>query len=984
MTATVNRQFAYATLFVIAAGLAICIRPIALPTHREASLRTIVAAFHARNDDGLSLALQHLEAFPADPLVVAMTAEFASRKSDTQMAIAYYEKLPKDAGHWEFFANLGLARQYQVLVKLTKVEQCLTRATEISPFNLSACERLGHLLQSEGRVWEASRYFMTQILRGKCRGDELLCVACPERFFREDDRLSFLALRDNDPVTPMQVAAARKHLFENRSDEAEICLRQLLAVHPEIGEAQGRLGRIIVDRGDIGEFLKWRTNLTDASRDHPEVWFVQGLQARQMQQVQGAAACFVRALKQSPRHIAATLQLAQCLEQLGDSSNAQQLAQRGKTLGELDSTLNFFRVSPGPVQIRRAIQLLANLDRHWEAAGWCHVLSHAVDATDHQEVRQARHEMNRFVRLARLNPQAHEVIQTLELDRFTPPQWPLQSLAPSINTTAEHDLRPGDWNFTEEAAQRGIRFQYYEGSTEDTRMQHIINTMGGGLGVIDFDLDGWPDLQLAQGNDWRDTNSKPTQQDRLFRNLDGQSFDDVTQYSSTGDTSFTHGVSVGDFDADGFPDIYLGNLGPNRLYHNNGDGTFDDVTVSAGVAGNEWTTSNVWADFTGDGLPDLYVLNYSNMSETKSKECRQGGVPVACTPDVLTPEVGRLYINQADGSFRDVSDKLDVPLPAGRGLGVIAWDFQRKGRIDLFIANDTMANFLLANHGLDRHGNPQLRDEAVVRGVALDADGNAQASMGVAAGDADGDGQIDLFITTFAGESKTLYSLKKDGFFEDATRRMNLRESGFWMLGFGSQFADFNNDGWSDLVVTNGHVDQKSKRGDSDRMRPQVFANQTGKRFREVPAESLGEFFRGKYLGRGLATLDWNRDGKTDVAVSHLHAPFALLTNRSEAGGETLNIKLIGLQARYPVGATVWVRTPSTQQAEFAVAGDGFLVTNEKTLRFSIPPADKRVEITVRWSDQDSQSWTVERKAEFATIVQGAAQIIWHQPVPEN
>ena len=587
--------------------------------------------------------------------------------------------------------------------------------------------------------------------------------------------------------------------------------------------------------------------------------------------------------------------------------------------------------------------------------------------------------MNRFVSLARLNAHAADVVKTLDLDRFAPPQWPVSASTPSLHGPDETALRVDDWNFIEEAASRGITFQYYEGSTEETRMQHIINTMGGGLGVIDYDLDGWPDLQIAQANDWRDANSQPMQHDRMFRNLHGQSFDDVTRYTSTGDTSFTHGVSVGDFDADGFPDIYLGNLGPNRLYHNQGDGTFADVTVSAGVAGNEWTTSSVWADLTGDGLPDLYVLNYSQMSETRNKNCHQMGVPVACTPDVLTPEVGRLYINQTDGSFRDVSDKLEVPLPAGRGLGVIAWDFQGRGRVDLFIANDTMANFLFANHGLDANGNPQLRDEAVVRGVALDADGNAQASMGVAADDADGDGEIDLFITTFSGDSKTLYSLRPNGFFDDATRRMNLREAGFWMLGFGSQFADINNDGWPDLVVTNGHVDQKSKRGDSDRMRPQVFANQAGKRFREVPAETLGQFFQGKYLGRGLATLDWNRDGKTDVAVSHLHGPFALLTNQSKSVGDTLSIRLVGLNARNPVGATVTVKTKTSQQTGLAVAGDGFLVTNEKVLRFSIPPAEKRVEINVRWPDRTSQSWTVERSTEFATIVEGAAQIIWHQ-----
>lgn len=973
-----ERRLGLVTLVGCVLGFVILLRGMLLPSDREVSLRRLVAAFHARSSDGLGLARQHLEKFPGDTLVIAMAAEIASRQSDVKTATAYFESLPHDGGFWEFFANIGLAKQNTVKVRLAEIEKHLRRALELSPNDLPACERLGHLLQAEGRVWESAPYFMRQILRGKCRGDELLGVACVERFYRLDERLSHIGLREDYPDSPMLVADARGHIFANRNVEAEQSLRKVLAAHPGFGEAQGRLGRIIVDRGNLAEFLRWRGSLPDEARNHPEVWLAQGLQARQSQMFEGAAYCFVMALKQSPGHIAASLQLAQCLERLGHPAEAKLMAERGKLLGELDSTLNMMRSGPKADMISKTISLLDRLDRYWEAAGWSLVLTHALDQSQVADIKAARLEMNRYIELARKYPRADDVISHLKLREFTPPRWSIDGETRMSANQPVDTSRFEGWDFQDDAARVGIEFKYYEGTTEETRMQHIFNTMGGGIGVIDLDLDGWPDLHFAQANDWRNSEPQPAYHDCTYRNRDGERFEDVTTHTQTGDLGFTHGVSVGDFDADGFPDIYLGNLGPNRLYHNNGDGTFTDVTPTAGVAGNEWTTSSVWCDLTGDALPDLYVMNYSKMQETRDKECREGAKPVACTPDVLTPEVGRLFVNAGDGTFRDVSQTLDPPLPAGRGLGVIAWNFTKRDRLDLFMANDTMANSLLTNQGLDGQGNPQLRDEAVIRGVALDPDGNAQASMGVAAGDANGDGLLDLFITTFYGESKTLYSLREDGFFEDATRRMNLRESGFWMLGFGSQFADLNNDGWQDLIVTNGHVDQRTRRGDPDRMRPQVFMNLDGKRFEEVPAEKLGAFFQNTYLGRGLATLDWNKDGRTDVVISHLHAPAALVTNHtSRKYPRTVSLRLIGRHHRRPVGATVSLNAGSIHATGFVTAGDGFLVSNEDTLRFAIPDSEQQLQISIRWPDGTSSSWRHAIESNSLTTIEGDDRSFW-------
>lgn len=973
-----ERKLAITAAVVCAIGFGIILKAAFFPAAQERSRRELVAMFLTRKSDSLIKAVRHLEQFPGDPLVTAIAGEFCIRDSNWKRANHYFTALPKDGSFWEFYSNVGLARSYMVPLKLVEMEAHLRRALELSPYDLVACERLGDLLQNEGRTWEGSPYFMRQILRGKCRGDELIAVACAECFYRADDRFKQLGLRDNYPESPMLVARARGLIASAQTDEADSTLKNLLAKRPDFGEAQGRLGRLIVDRNDYEEFLRWRGSLPDTARNHPEVWFVQGLQARRMKMEEGAAYCFSQALKLSSNHIASSLQLAQSLEKLGFQNEARVIAEHGKWLGQLDTNLNIFRTTQSIKSIRTAIPLVISMGRYWEAAGWNKLLAHVLESNSDPEAHAALREMNRYVTLARQHPNSHDILARLQLPSFPPPNWPPPK--GTGNEARKNSSAKGDfegWKFQDVAATTGINFTYYEGTTEETRLQHIFNTMGGGVGVIDLDLDGWPDLHLPQANNWRNPAPQPTYSDRTFRNRDGEHFDDATQLTGTGDTGFTHGVAVGDFDTDGFPDFYLGNLGANRLFHNNGDGTFTDTTSIAGVAGNEWSTSSVWADLTNDGLPDLYVMSYSLMNETRDKECHEGKRPVSCGPDALTPEIGRLFVNRGDGTFADVTARLNPPLAPGLGLGIVAWNYSQNGRIELFLANDTMANMLLIHHGNDSAGIPILKDEAVVRGVALDPDGHAQASMGVAAGDADGDGQLDLYITTFYGESKTLYSLRKDGFFDYSTRAMSLREAGFWMVGFGSQFADLNNDGWQDLVVTNGHVDLRTSRNEGDRMRPQVLVNRNGKRFDDVPHERLGEFFDGMYLGRGLATLDWNGDGMLDFGISHLHSPFALITNHCESLGKTISLRLIGKNHTRPIGATVTMNAGGRSQTRFVTGGDGFLVSNENLLRFAVPSTENEVRFRVVWLNGREDSWIQPVSNSNVTFIEGDPRSPW-------
>ena len=397
-------------------------------------------------------------------------------------------------------------------------------------------------------------------------------------------------------------------------------------------------------------------------------------------------------------------------------------------------------------------------------------------------------------------------------------------------------------------------------------------------------------------------------------------------------------------------DLYVGNLGPNRLYRNNGDGTFEDVTDTAGVAGDEWTTSSVFADLDQDALPDLYVANYTDREETARTECGTSDAHRACTPDVLTAADHRCYLNSGDGTFRDITATCGILGTAGKGLGLVAWDFLETGRLGLFVANDTTPDFLFLSDSNTLDGTPQFRNEAVVRGVAYDADGNPQASMGVAAGDVTGDGRIDLMITDFYASGNSLFSQDTDGYFDDLSKSFGVHAPSLTMLGFGCHFADLDSDGWNDLLVINGHVDQPDSGQTSDRMQPQLFHNHQGKRFAEIAVDQLGAYFQGRYLGRGLALLDWNRDGRTDFAVSNLQAAFSLVTNATPAKLPSLLVRLVGTAGcREPTGATIRLLEVQPEQVRLQTAGDGFLVTNERRHTFAVPADQRSVRVEVRW-----------------------------------
>ena len=364
--------FSLAVAVLVGAAVLICARAIAFPAARDHSFRSILAAVEEQDPSVSARIQKHLSQYPADNEAIFLAGEIASRMFQHQQAIQYYRMLPRDGAQWALLAELGLARRYRVLGMMLEEEQSLRHVLSLDPTHADANHRLGHLLQVQGRTWESASCFMMQLRRGKCRGDELLGVATTERFFRADEEVDHSAANAEKPQAIASLGDARRFLFENRNSEAEAILRSIVAESPQIGEAQGRLGRLIFERGRAAEFLAWRGVLPESARQHPEVWFVQGLQARRMGQTEGAIFCFLRAIELSPNHLPANVQIGGCLELAGEVDAAQFFTQRASLLSELETILNLLRDQVDEALILKAVERLTKLHRYWEASGWLH------------------------------------------------------------------------------------------------------------------------------------------------------------------------------------------------------------------------------------------------------------------------------------------------------------------------------------------------------------------------------------------------------------------------------------------------------------------------------------------------------------------------------------------------------------------------------------------------------------------------------------
>lgn len=840
---------------------------------------------------------------------------------------------------------LRLGKEWMMRNRIRPARIALQLAEKDADLAIESLKLQEQIAAVTGHARETVRCILELLKRGSITRGEMLLVTSVAPGLDDLDRLEALLRADPSDPGP-NLALAIHELNLNHYEAAERFLLMITQADPDDHEAQGTLAELYAHFLPE-KFYPWHDRLPANIQDDSRIWSARGQWLADRGLTEPAIRSLHEALQREPEQLSTTALLGQLLKSVNEAELGNAFSERGHRLQrivDLNGRMHEPRASEFVIPM---LDELEATGRYREAIGWCVV--HAVGGgVDPQLIaaRKRRIEVAMPPALSRTSPGSLPG-KDFDWNRFPLPDW--KQLKPSANSVKqETEPAAPDIQFQDRGPAAGLDFRFVNSSVPQEG-RRIYETMGAGVAVLDFDGDGWPDLYFPQGNTSQTTPSR-LHSDRLYRNQQGERFVEVTVQGGIHEISYSQGVSVGDYDNDGFPDIYVANLGRNTLFHNQGDGTFSDVTEQAGLKQAHWTVSCAMADLNGDGLPELFDVNYVHGPDLLTGYCTDPhGRRSVCRPTVFDPTLDTVCLNQGAGQFLEQQHECGLDRPQGMGLGLVIADFNDDGRLDVFVANDMTANFLLINDQTSPDEPLHFHDEAILRNVALDQYGLAQACMGVACADLNRDAVPDLLVTNFAKESNTLYLSQPGGFFQDRTQEADLRKPSFDPLGFGAQFLDADNDGWNDLAVLNGHIDEFVNQ--PFRMKMQLFRGHAGNRFTEIFASQAGDLFDKLRLGRGLAVLDWNRDGQTDFVATDLEDAVLLAENQSDHRHHSLEIKLVGTQSnRDAIGAKLRITVTQGDERFLQVtAGDGYQCSNERILRMGVGLLDEVEQIEIRW-----------------------------------
>lgn len=845
-------------------------------------------------------------------------------------ALTRFKKLLSQASdkRMSLKAGLQIAAVYQDCRMHSSAAASVLSLIQSHPSNASLRRKAANLLDAAGRRFDGNVQHLELLRLGKPTVDDLVLLADRHEPFVNEQIEAILKSGD---VKAFRVARAMIAWRSGKLAEAEKLLRAEISDALVSLEGRALLGVVLVDQGKFGALSAWHADLPDSADSHPDIWYVRGVWAEHLNRKADAATCYRQAIQLDTGYRQAMFRLSAVADSVDDELRNQIVTATQQLDQYRQVCKSIFFSGPQLASVSNAIDLAESLGRLEEAIGWCRVLNAEFrQFGDQDRIQELQTQMDRR------EGQAVPEWLTIGESRLPVAPFPKSNSPDSISP-----LKMAVARFADDGAARGIVFEYKNGTKERSGLM-IQQSMGGGVAVIDFDCDTWPDLFFPQG---RSAGSKLN--DALFRNRHGESFKLVTESAGCGDLAYSHGAAVGDINNDGFPDLYVANAGHNQLYINNGDGTFD---VSTGISTSAtWSMSCAIADVNGDSFPDLFDVNYLEWQRPFDEVCVNSelGLPRTCPPERFHGERNELYLNSGQGLFVNSTRPAGLSGIVGKGLGVIAADFDGSSRVGFFIANDQEPNSLLVSDGSEGH-IPLFSNRAITSGLAFDGLGDAYACMGIAAGDVNHDGLLDMFVTNFYRQPNTLYLAVSEGSYRDVTRSSGLLDSGLLKLGFGTQFVDADLDGELDLVVGNGHLDDFTHKDIPFEMEPQLFMNQGSMQFEECG--EAGSFFDEPRLARGMATLDWNRDGLEEFAVSNIGSLSSLVTNVTSEHGNFLAIRLVGqVSSRDAIGATVAVTTSSRTIYRHQVAGDGYASSNERRLLFGLGAESTVTKLVVNW-----------------------------------
>ncbi len=942
--------FATASCLGLAAYYGLARPPRPAPLDTDALLMQAEREIDRGNTaDANSLLNRILRVDATNGMALLYRGQLARERGDSRAALADWRNVgdapAKVAGTARYLEGTLILEQGRA----RDAERLFLESAELNPQYVQPLDRLRELYLIQARRDDVHRVIDRV---GRIRPwtfDELIFrIVPPERATIPDVGAklaeSYVAA---DPDDVNSALAPALHRLEG--EHAELAVTPLAKLRERVPN-DVRVAALLSDaRLRLGDANAAQTTLEPFPADETSsaiLWRSHGRLAAKTGDWERAAECFRKVVELHPEDGASLYRLGEIYRRLGRDDEAKRMLERSTTIDRMqrealriiwgrrdDPTL----LLPIVVEVGRTLHQLGYIT---EASRWYEraLAIKPDEPTAHEGMRAA-------IEAVRQNP------TLAQNDPFGPHSDHVPDAKPAA--LAQHHLtRPDPAKERPNAAlsialcdiavQVGLDFTYFNG---DSGFKHIIESVGGGVAVLDYERDGRPDVYFPQGSRYRLI--RPIQPIAInFTGTSGRRASSrISEKAGIVDNFYGQGVTAGDYDNDGFDEVVVANYGRSTFYRNNGDGTFTEASQAVGLSeANEISSSVAFTDLNLDGLPDLYVVNYvSSLKVCQNNE----GAYFSCSPTNFDGQQDRLYQNLGDGSFREVTSTSGITVPGGKGLGIVAADLDDDARPDLYVANDTMPNFLYRNVGAD--GEFRFLEEGLTSGTAVSGEGRAQAGMGIACDDFNGDGRLDLFVTNFYQEPNTLYLNLGNGLFEDSTRSAGLADPSFDVLGFGTQAVDFNLDGTPDLFVANGHIDDFRAHGEPWKMRPQLYSNDGDAKFADV-SSAAGGYFEGEYLGRGVARLDFDGDGRPDLAVVHQDRPVGLLHNETIPTGRSLVLELHGVVSnRNAIGAKISVSAKGRNLTRQICGGDGFFASNEKRQIIGLGDASRIDKLEIHW-----------------------------------